>query len=65
MKEYLILGSNGFWYKQTKNYKELKEKVEEIKRNIAVYGCGDSDEKRQPDTLYVYEAQQIDEIELK
>lgn len=65
MKEYLILGDNGFWYSKVKNLKQIEEKVKDIKRNIQVYGCGDSDEKRQPSTLYVYEVKQIDEIEIR
>ena len=67
-KEYLIIGSNNFWYGSClSSLKEVKAEIENIRENVQSYGnpeaTGDSEEKL-PDSLYIYKAEQIDKIEL-
>ena len=66
-KEYLIVGSDNFWYAcGLTSKKEVKEKIEDIKENIESYGSPNGDERQYylPETLYVYEAKEIDRIDL-
>ena len=63
-KEYIVVGNNSFWYASCQNKKEAEEEIEKIKHNLRVYSCGASDEKRKPQTLYVYKAEEIKVVEL-
>jgi len=59
MKKYIIVGSNNFWYDSFSagSVEEAKKRMEEIKDNPTDYNVA------QPDTFYLYEADQVCSIE--
>jgi len=67
-KEYLIVGSDNFWYASCMtSMKEAIEKIEEIKESPESFGVpyGGENQTEAPDTLYLYKAKLIKEIDLK
>lgn len=67
-KEYLIIGSNNFWYASgLTSLEAVKQEIKNIKGNQP-YGNPESGKiseiAEMPDTLYVYEAKEIKRIEL-
>jgi len=64
-KKYLILGSNNFWYGICDTKKEVAETIKDIKLDPTDYE--DPESGYQPDApseLTIYQAQEIDTIEL-
>jgi len=66
-KEYVILGSDNFWYSSgLKSIKAVLEEVENIRRNPETYGVpGGSNQTETPDTLYIYYGSQIKKIDIE
>lgn len=68
-KEYIIVGSNNFWYASCiSNKKEALERARDIMEETeeVVYrnpeALGDT-EPETPETLYIYKAEQVEQIE--
>lgn len=66
-KEYLIIGSNNFWYASCLNsLAEVRAEIKNIKEKTRSYGDpeGGEIESELPETLYVYKAVEIKRIEV-
>lgn len=64
-QEYLIIGSNNFWYASgITSLEAVKEEVKRIKGNQAYANPENGKIAELPDTLYVYKAEEIKRIEL-
>jgi hypothetical protein len=67
-KEYIIVGSDNFWYSSDlASIKEVKEEIENIKKDITFYADNESGENRSdlPKALYIYKAELIKKIDLR
>ena len=66
-KEYIIIGSDNFWYASCLNsLKEAKKEVGVILDNISAYGNPEAMGDRQedlPEKLYIYKAYLVKESE--
>ena len=57
--EYLIIGSNNFWYAMEDTYKHALERAKEIRADHNNCGFADMEsghEPEEPETLYIYQA---------
>ena len=66
-KEYLIVGSDNFWYASClKTLKEVERKVYEIENNLQSFENPENGETAKlPETLYVYKTEEIKRVSLK
>lgn len=66
-KCYLVIGSDNFWYSMDSNLKEVKETIKQIKDDPSSYGNPENGQNQEviPETLYVYEAKEIKQIDLR
>lgn len=63
--EYLIIGSNNFWYGSgLSSLKDAREEVENIKENPTEYGNPENNDRTDslPKEFYIYKARLIEEI---
>jgi purine nucleoside phosphorylase len=63
--EYLVIGSDNFWYGSGFNtLKEAEEVVKEAKKNISNYGNPESHDTQSevPNSFYIYKASLVKEI---
>jgi len=65
-KEYLIIGSDNFWYTTCSNMKEIEREIEQIKEDVKSYGNPENSDRQEdlPETLYIYEAKEIKQVDL-
>jgi len=66
-KEYLIIGSNNFWYASLSSKKYIKNEIASIKKNPEDYGNPDqlnSCVVDLPEKLHIYKAIEIDQVDL-
>lgn len=63
-KEYLVIGSNNFWYTATGSLADAKAEAADILAGNGSYGDEESGHQpNTPETIYIYQAFQVDRIE--
>jgi len=61
-KEYIIVGSDNFWYGSAiKSLKEAEKELRYIKKNIAEYGERGKSRASVPEKFYIFEARLVKE----
>lgn len=65
-KEYLIIGSNNFWYASClKSLAEVKAEIKKIKKEKSWYADPESGyEPDLPEKLYIYKAEETKQVEV-
>ncbi len=65
-KEFLVIGSNNFWYATHSNLKDAMDESREIGKGGGGYADAETGrEPLVPDTVYIYKAELIIEKEIK
>lgn len=60
MKEYLIIGSNNFWYSTCSNKKEVANEIKNISEAPGYYGDPETGYRpEKPKKIFVYKAKLI------
>lgn len=57
-KEYLILGSDSFWYAMCESLEEAMESLKNIKKCFDETGVWET-QSVEPDDFYIYEAEEV------
>jgi hypothetical protein len=61
--EYLIIGSNNFWYSTEASLKNAITTVKEIKKEHSGFGDPETEhEPSMPETFYIYKAEEIKQL---
>jgi len=64
-KEYIIIGSDNFWYGLCDTLKEAKEIVENAQSNISDFANPETGRCQiaPPETFYIYKGEEVEEID--
>jgi hypothetical protein len=65
MEQYLVIGSNNFWYSIADTLQEAKQTAKEIKKKNPYMVFADPEtgnEPTAPETVYIYKANLIKEL---
>ena len=65
-REYVILGSNNFWYASNlRTINDALKEMEKIKKNPKDYGIPGNNQSELPNSLYIYRVSLIKELHIK